>query len=251
MGSGIFLRFGCNLKSLRKYQYILHFPSNGTCCWPYFCLFFQQLYLTQNNINFTHHYAFRGLKTLHTSDMSNNQLISAPYLAEAKFTLRVLDLEWNSIKHIEDSNFKSFISIMEIAFLMPTSCIEIAFQNLKTWICNIIKSGYFVLPQETLHHDYIPYICNQTNYQVYSFLMTHNGKHLMLCSRITPCIVMASWVGHSSARNKIGAAISWSAWGGCFYGVWCVTAHLKCKASHPRVQVTELVSVDKGNAHKT
>ena len=77
-------------------------------------VFFQQLHLTQNNINFTHHYAFRGLKTLHTLDMSNNRLTSAPYLAEAKFTLRMLDLEWNSIKHIEDSYFNSFISIMHI-----------------------------------------------------------------------------------------------------------------------------------------
>ena len=72
------------------------------------------IHLTGNNINFTHHYAFRGLKTLHKLDMSNNELTSAPSLAEAKFTLRVLDLGRNSIKHIEDSYFNSFKRITHI-----------------------------------------------------------------------------------------------------------------------------------------
>ena len=88
--------------------------SNGTCCWSDFFCLFQQLYLAQNNINFTHQYAFRGLKTLHTLDMTHNQLTSAPSLADAKFNLRVLKLTWNSIKHIRESYFKSFISITDI-----------------------------------------------------------------------------------------------------------------------------------------
>ena len=77
----------------------------------YFC---QQLYLTRNSINYTHYYAFRGLKTLYKLDMSDNQLTSAPSLGEAKFTLRELDLGRNSIKHIEDSYFNSFRSITHI-----------------------------------------------------------------------------------------------------------------------------------------
>ena len=79
-----------------------------------FLPFFQQLFLTQNRINFTHHYAFRGLKSLYKLDMSNNQLTSAPSLAEAQFNLRVLDLGRNYIKHIEDSYFNSFRSITHI-----------------------------------------------------------------------------------------------------------------------------------------
>ena len=46
--------------------------------------------------------------------MSNNQLTSAPSLADAQFNLRVLKLTWNSIKHIRESYFKSFISIIYI-----------------------------------------------------------------------------------------------------------------------------------------
>ena len=81
----------------------------------YVVVFFQKLYLINNNINYTHRYAFRGLKTLYKLDMSNNQLTGAPFLADARFTLRVLDLGRNSIKHIEDSYFNSFKSIAHIA----------------------------------------------------------------------------------------------------------------------------------------
>ena len=119
MGSDIFRRSCWNVKSLRKHCMLvfkcafLH-VSTGTCLWPYIFVFFQQLYLPRNNINYTHHYAFRGLKTLYKLDMSNNQLTSAPSLAEGKFTLRVLELGRNSIKHIEDSYFNSFGSITHI-----------------------------------------------------------------------------------------------------------------------------------------
>ena len=62
----------------------------------------------------------------------------------------------------------SFSEWMETAFLMPILCMGIDFRNLKTWICNSTKSGSFAFPQEIMHHDYIPYICNRTSFQVCS-----------------------------------------------------------------------------------
>ena len=72
--------------------------------WSFFVLL-QDLYLASNNIDLIDHFAFRGLKSLTTLDISNNRLTRAPSLAEVKSTLQKLNLKWNYIKHIEDSYF--------------------------------------------------------------------------------------------------------------------------------------------------
>ena len=77
-------------------------------------IFFQELYLRRNNIDFIHPFAFKGLKILYTLDISNNKLTSVPPLVDVKSTLRKLYLTLNYIKHIEDSYFDLCVNIKRI-----------------------------------------------------------------------------------------------------------------------------------------
>ena len=78
------------------------------------CFVFQELFLGQNNIDFIHPFAFKGLKILHKLDISSNKLTSVPPLVDVKSTLQKLSLSRNYIKHIEDSYFDLCLNIKYI-----------------------------------------------------------------------------------------------------------------------------------------
>ena len=123
-------------------------------------VFFQQLYLSGNSINFTHHYAFRGLKTLHKLDMSNNQLTSAPSLSEAKFNLRVLDLGRNFIRHIEESYFTSFRSITHIGIGFNELIQLPNLQNIAKTIVVLIVNGNRISDANFMYGNRFPKLEN-------------------------------------------------------------------------------------------
>ena len=80
----------------------------------YIFVLFQHLFLSSNNIDFIDRFAFKGLESLTTLDISNNRLTTAPSLLEVKSTLQTLNLKWNYIKYIEDSYFDSCRDIATI-----------------------------------------------------------------------------------------------------------------------------------------
>ena len=79
----------------------------------HFCIL-QNIYLSNNNVDFIHRFAFNGLKTLYILDISNNRLTSAPLLEQVGSTLRKLNLKRNYIKQVEDSYFNLFKNIVHI-----------------------------------------------------------------------------------------------------------------------------------------
>ena len=70
--------------------------------------------LSRNNIFEIHGMAFSGLKKLLRLDISHNLLTRAPSLDHLRSTLKSLDLSWNRIKSIGDSDFYLCIDIVQI-----------------------------------------------------------------------------------------------------------------------------------------